>query len=250
MLCRALSIGFAAMAMSIKFGVVAALERELRPLLRRSKRIRSTADYAFFEFPSAVAVCGGIGKFAAGKAAQALVKTYHPATLISAGFAGAVQPELRVADLLLAAQVLDAESGMRFFAAAGEGVLATITEVADKNYKAMLAGNGVAAVDMEAAAVAQAAHEHSLQFLALKSISDDASFAMPPMHQFVGAAGKFRFPSFLAYLAVRPAMWPNVRQLAANSSRAAQVLSEALDTLLRDGIVGKTRIGAIVGADA
>lgn len=238
------------MATSIKFGVVAALERELRPLLQRSKRIRSTADFAFFEFPNAVVVCGGIGKSAAARAARALVETYHPATLVSAGFAGAVQPKLKVADLLLAGQVLDAESGTKFFAAAGEGVLATTTEIADKNHKALLAASGIAAVDMEAAAVAQVAHEHSLQFLALKSISDDASFAMPPIDRFVSAAGKFRLPSFLAYVAVRPAMWPKLRQLASNSSRAAHVLSDALDTLLREGIFGKTRIGAIVRVDA
>ena len=243
-------IGFAAMATSIKFGVVAAIERELRPLLRHSNRIRSTAGFAFFEFPSAVVVCGGIGKFAAGKAAQALVKTYHPGTLVSAGFAGAVQPELKVADLLLPAEILDADSGIKFATVAGEGILATITEVADRSHKAVLAASGVSAVDMEAAAVARVAHECSFRFLALKSISDEVNFTMPPMHRFLSPAGKFRTPSFLAYAAMRPAMWPNIRQLAANCTRAAVVLSDALDTLLREGIIGKTPIGAIVRVDA
>ena len=238
------------MATSTKFGVVAAVERELRPLLRRCQRMRSTADFAFFEFPNAVVVCGGIGKVAAAKATRALVETYRPATLVSAGFAGSVQPELKVADLLLPSEVLDAESGIKFSTAAGERVLATIGEVADKSHKAMFAASGISAVDMEASAVAQAAHENGLRFLALKAISDDVNFAMPPMHRFVSAAGKFRLPNFLGYAALRPAMWPTVRQLAANSARAALVLSDALDTLLREGIIGKTRIGAIVRVDA
>src|SRR5262245_49436607 len=117
------------MATSIKFGIVAALERELRPFLRRCRRVRSTADFAFFECSDAVAVCGGIGKAAAARAAEALVDAYRPATLISAGFAGAVLADLKVPDLLLAGEVLDTEIGRKFTTSAGEGVLATITKV-------------------------------------------------------------------------------------------------------------------------
>jgi adenosylhomocysteine nucleosidase len=243
-------IGFAAMAMSIRFGIVAALERELRPLLQRSARTRSTADFAFFEFSDAVVVCGGIGKAAAARATKALVEAYRPTTLVSTGFAGAVRAELKAADLLLAAEILDMESGRRFSTSMGEGVLATISKIADKSEKALLASVGVSAVDMEAAAVARTALEQGLGFLALKAISDDADFALPPLNLFLSAEGKLRLPSFLAYVALRPAMWPKVKKLAANSRRATVALSEALDTLIRKGIIGKTQIGAIVRVDA
>jgi adenosylhomocysteine nucleosidase len=234
------------MATSTKFGIVAAMERELRPLTRRCQRIRTTPDFAFFEFSEAVVVFGGIGKAAAAKASQALVEAYRPTTLVSAGFAGAVCPDLKVSDLLLAGEVLDVESGRRFPIPAGEGVLATTTGIADKRQKALLAVCGVSAVDMEAAAVARVAHERALHFLALKAISDDVLFDMPPLDPFLSPGGEFRVGSFLSWVALRPRMWPKVKQLVTNSARAAFVLSNALDTLLREGIIGKTQIEAIV----
>jgi adenosylhomocysteine nucleosidase len=243
-------IGSANMATSTKFGIIAALERELRPWLRRCQRIRSTPDYAFYEFSDAVAVCGGIGKAAAARATSALVDSCRPSILISAGFAGAVNSDLKVADLLTPVEIVDVETGDTFRLEAGRGVLATTGHIADKGYKAMLSARGVSAVDMEAAAVAQVARENGLRFLALKAISDDAEFAMPPMDRFLSEAGKFRTASFLTHVALRPAMWPRVKRLAANSARAALVLSDALDTLLREAIIGKTQIGAIVRVDA
>ncbi|MCI0350308.1 MAG: phosphorylase [Acidobacteriales bacterium] len=234
--------------MSTRFGIVAALERELRPMTRRCARIRTTPDFAFFEFPDAVVVCGGIGKAAAARASEALVRAYQPAVLVSAGFAGAVRVELKVGDLLAAGEVLDVESGRKFPASGGSGVLATITQIADREQKALLAACGISAVDMEAAAVALTAQKNGLHFLALKAISDDAEFEMPPMQRFL-SQGKFRAASFLAHVALRPAMWSKVRRLAASSARAAFVLSEALDTLLREGTIGKVRIGDTVRVD-
>src|SRR5919201_6233493 len=125
------------MVTSIKFGIVAALERELQPLLRRCERMRTAADFAFFEFRNAVVVCGGIGKSAATKAGRAIVETYRPEILVSAGFAGAVRADLKVADLLLAGEVMDTESGRRFSTTTGEGVLATIIKIADRREKAL-----------------------------------------------------------------------------------------------------------------
>ena len=46
-------------------------------------------------------------------------------------------------------------------------------------------------VDMEGAAVAQVAKEHGLEFAAVKAISDDADFPMPPLNRFIDENGKF-----------------------------------------------------------
>src|SRR5262245_52367434 len=142
-------LGSDRMVTSPKFGIVAAMERELRPLTRRSKRVRTTRDFAFYEFFEAVVVFGGIGKAAAARASQALVEAYQPTTLVSAGFAGAVRADLKVSDLLLAGEVLDVEGGHKFPTSAGEGLLATTTGIADKSSKSLLAACGVSAVDME-----------------------------------------------------------------------------------------------------
>jgi adenosylhomocysteine nucleosidase len=248
--CAAPWIGFASMAMPIKFGIVAALEREVRPLLRCSVRMRTTADTVFHEFPAAVIVCGGIGAERAREAAEALIAAYHPTILVSAGFAGAVEPKLKPGDVFMASTVLDVASGRSFRTQQGNGVLATARMIAGQQQKAELAKIGAAAVDMEASAVAQVAAQHGSAFLAIKGISDEFNFPMPAMERFVSAAGKFQTAQFITHVALRPHRWLTVKRLAANCARAANALSDALDTLLAAGSVTKTESGDTVRLDS
>ena len=238
--------GFAVMVMPIEFGMVAALERELRPLLRRSERIRTTPDFVFYELASAVIVCGGIGKAAAQRAASAIISAYRPQAVISVGFAGALHAQLKIGNVFIASEVLDVATGRRFRTETGEGLLATADKIAAQEQKRELARSTAWAVDMEAAGVAEIAQQHGTSFFAVKAISDESDFPMPAMNEFVNAAGKFRTAAFLTHVAVRPCMWRQVRQLARNSALAANALSEALDTLLAAGLVATTHRGDIV----
>lgn len=187
---------------------------------------------------------------AAAKAAEQMVEAYHPAVLVSAGFAGALKNELRVADLFLPSEVVDVESSRRFPTGKGEGILATSSTILSKAQKAQLATTGATAVDMEAAAVADIAQHRGVEFLAIKAISDEMDFDLPEMDGFVNAGGKFLAAQFITHVALRPRMWPVVRKLAANTARAADALSHALDTLLREGSIQKTDVGNIVRVDA
>jgi adenosylhomocysteine nucleosidase len=81
---------------------------------------------------------------------------------------------------------------------------------------------------MEAAAVARAAEAHGLRFAAVKVISDDASFAMPPMERFIANDGGFRSAAFALHAAVRPWLWVSVFRLARNSTEASRRLCEYL----------------------
>jgi hypothetical protein len=87
---------------------------------------------------------------------------------------------------------------------------------------------------MEAFAVAAVAQERGVEFMAIKSISDEMDFAMPPMRQFVDDEGQFHTGRFLGYVAVRPRLWAAVNRLAAGSIRAADALSAALEALEAD----------------
>jgi len=235
--------------MSTKFGIVAAMEREIGPWAKQSKRLRVAGDVIFYEAGNAVAVCGGIGGRAASRAAEQIVDAYQPAVLVSAGFAGALKNELRVADLFLPSEVVDLESSRRFPTGKGEGILATSSTILSKAQKAQLASTGATAVDMEAAAVAEVAQRRGLEFMAIKVISDELDFDLPEMDGFVNAGGKFRAAQFIAHVALRPRMWPVVRKLATNTARAADALSHALDTLLREGSIQKTDVRNIVRVD-
>jgi adenosylhomocysteine nucleosidase len=186
-------------------------------------------DFKCFESEGTVVVCGGIGADAARRAAQAVIEIYRPVVLISAGFAGALNPELEVGHTFTARQVINALDGSRSDSGSGEGVLISFSDIADVEQKARLGeAYGADAVDMEAAAVARSAEAHGVKFLACKVISDKSRTALLPITQFVGNDGKFHVLQFVSYIAVRPWLWGKVRKLASDSAVAASKLCIAL----------------------
>jgi adenosylhomocysteine nucleosidase len=212
--------------------VVAALEREVAPLVRGwriSEQEHSGRKFRFFHSGNAVLVCGGMGFDAARRATEAIIALNRPLLILSVGFAGALDASLRVGDLLQPRYVVDSRDGTRTDTGSGSGVLVSFPAVADATQKAKLAKSyGAQAVDMEAAAVAKGAEARGLRFAAVKAISDEFGFAMPPMARFIAADGSFRAGSFTLYAAGRPFLWPNVLRLAQNSAKAAQALSAIL----------------------
>lgn len=212
--------------------IVAALDREVAPLVRGwcvSEEEHSGKRFRFFESKDAVVVCGGMGFDAARRATEAIIALHHPSLVLSVGFAGALDKGLRAGDLLEPRYVVDSRDGTRTDTGSGSGVLVTFPSVADAEQKAKLAKSyGAQAVDMEAAAVAKGAEARGLRFAALKAISDEVGFAMPPMDRFIAADGSFRTGSFALYAAARPSTWPNMMRLAQNSTKAARALDSML----------------------
>jgi adenosylhomocysteine nucleosidase len=215
-----------------KVAVVAALEREVWPLVKDWKATHQRHDgraFKFFKHEDAVLVCGGIGAEAARRAAEAVISLYQPALLISAGFAGGLDPALRAGHTLTPRLVIDAGDGSRTDSGTGAGVLVSFAEVADPAQKARLArAYGADAVDMEAAAVSRCAQAHGIPFTACKVVSDSRDQKLPPVARFVASDGTFQSFRFLAHIAVRPWLWAGVGQLARNSSIAARSLCEQL----------------------
>jgi adenosylhomocysteine nucleosidase len=214
--------------------VVAALEREVAPLVRHwrvADQEHGGRKFRFFESGNAVVVCGGMGFEPARRATEAIVALYQPSVVLSVGFAGALEERLRVGDLLEPRYVVDARDGSRTDTGSGSGMLVSSPAVAGAEQKAKLAKSYDAqAVDMEAAAVAKGAEARGLRFAAVKAISDEVGFAMPPMDRFIAADGSFRTRSFAFYAASRPFIWPDVLRLAQNSAKAARALSARLQS--------------------
>jgi adenosylhomocysteine nucleosidase len=215
-----------------KRAIVAALEREVCGLVGGVQRIEREHDgrkFVFFELDESVVVCGGIGVEAARRASEAVIALYHPPSIQSVGFAGALQSNLRVGDVMQPAVVIDARDGSRIEIEGGEGVLLTFGAVASRQQKNKLAQAYAAqAVDMEAAAVAAAARAHGVPFAAIKVISDELDFEMAETARFIDAQGRFKTSHFALFLALRPWLWRRAFQLALNSGKAASVLSEHL----------------------
>lgn len=212
--------------------IIAALEREVAPLLKNAwaaKKEYAGRTFTFYEQREIVIVCGGIGIEPARRAAEAVIALYHPAVLHSVGFAGALVPELHVGDILVPSTVIDARDGSRIEVEAGNRVLLTFGSVAGAKQKASLAHAYTAhAIDMEAAAVAAAACARGLRFRATKVISDDFDFEMPEMDRFVDPQGQFKTASFVVFTALRPWLWRRMLALARNSKKAAKALAAYL----------------------
>lgn len=235
------SSGFERTDMS-RLAIVAALEREVHPLVK-NWRIRDTEHegrrFRFYEDSDAVVVCGGIGSQAARRAAEAVLALYSPGVLYSAGYAGALEPGLKVGDVVRPGKVINAGDGSRVGIPEGQGTLLSLAEVASVAQKSRLRESyGAQAIDMEAAAVARAAEARGVPFRVLKVISDEFKFELPATDRFVDTEGRFHEARFALHIALRPWLWLTVSRLARNSARATRVLSARLREILSQEVAG------------
>jgi adenosylhomocysteine nucleosidase len=219
-----------------KIAIVAAMEREVRPLIRRWK-LRTLEhggrQYRLFENGNAVLICSGIGAEAARRATEAVIQEARPVRVLSVGFAGALDATLKVADVFEPRTVTNVADGVRNETASGKGTLVSYAAVAGREQKQRLASAyQAAAVDMEAAAVAEGAQARGVEFAALKAISDAAEFSLPATERFVASDGQFRTLNFALHFAVRPWLWASTIALARNTARASRTLCAAIEAYL------------------
>jgi adenosylhomocysteine nucleosidase len=219
--------------------IIAALDRELNPLVsgwKRSAVVLHGKTFRVYEHENLVAVASGIGCRAAESAARAIVAQYRPQALISAGLAGGLIRSLKVGCIVTPNVIMDAFNRNEYRCTLGEGliaggVLVSAREIAGPQSKQKLVEDFHAlAVDMEAAGVAEVARDAEIGFCCVKAISDESSFPMLPLNQFVSAEGSFLTGKFALWAALRPWIWPRVIALGRNSNRATQALCDWLKT--------------------
>ena len=137
----------------------------------------------------------GCGEVAAARAAQLIIDGHHPLRLVTAGFAGGLDPGLTRGQLILPCQLLDGSNRQRPplpidqdlveplwdkhppSKAALLTVTRVITDVATK--KALRDSTGAGLVDMESYAVGAVAAAANVGVLACRVISDTAEEALP-----------------------------------------------------------------------
>jgi adenosylhomocysteine nucleosidase len=236
--------------------IIAALERELRPLIQHWPSTTVThegREFSSYQSSYATVIISGIGPEGARAAAEAIIAQHSPDLLISAGVAGAIVPELHVGETIFPTTVIDTQDGSRHETAIHDAplgktpfartILASYPEIASASHKQQLAKSyGAHAVDMEAAAIARAAQVHGLPFLAIKAISDELDFELPDMSRFI-RSGQFQTRRFLLHIAIRPWLWLRVFHLARNT----RIASENLCAWLRESVLTNT---IVPGVDA
>lgn len=221
-----------------RIAIVAALEREIGPLISGPSWTRQQQPYAgrtfcFFESANAVVVCAGIGPEPARRAAEAIIALYSPHAIYSAGFAGAATEAMKVGDVLIPRRVVNAKDGSSIDTAIGDGTLVTFAAIATPEQKSRLgAAFAAQAIDMEAAAVAQAAEARAIPFAAIKAISDASDLSLPPLENFITPTGQLRATRFVFFLALRPWLWPTAIRLGRNAAKASRALSTSLQQMI------------------
>jgi adenosylhomocysteine nucleosidase len=182
--------------------------------------------------------------------------TYRPRFVLSAGFSGALQPEQRVGDLILATEIVD-EGGHRWFPRSqaprgnarpdaprrvpplSTGRLLTVPElVSDPREKQRLGERYKAlAVDMETAVVARLCQEHDTPLLCLRVISDDLNTPLSPHLVELLRRGRVA-PPRLAWTVLRhPSLIRELWRLEGQTRFAAQQLLAGISAFLFGSLI-------------
>jgi adenosylhomocysteine nucleosidase len=140
--------------------------------------------------------------------------------IMMAGFAGALDPALRVGDI-----VEDDPGGTIY---TSKELVATVADKAELFHQ-----TGAKAVDMENAIVRQFADRLGIRFIGVRAISDTADEAVDPaIMQFIDETGRVRPAALTKVLIQKPAIVPVLNRLRRNSAIAGRALAFAVKTFL------------------
>jgi len=156
--------------------------------------------------------------------------------LISAGFAGALNDELDVGDLLLAQNFSTAELGKARSLLVNLPIhvanLLTVPSMIDSNEERnkIARATGGAAVDMETEFIARACAEHGVPLLSLRAISDTPRQRFPaPAHVLFNIERqRTTAVRLVLYLFKHPTRLRGLIRFASQIARARETLTEAL----------------------
>ena len=231
-------------------GIVCALRMELAPFLDRCERVRKYAggDFVFrggrYDEIRIVVVECGPGYDKARRATQALIDAHSPLWVLSAGFSGALLPEMQIGHIAMADSIVDVhgheltvelnvssdpQKGLHV------GRFVTSDELVRtvKQKQALAERHQAIAVDMESLAVAQVCRDMKTRFLAVRTISDDLSADLPPeVLSVLGSSGTVRLGAAMGSIWKRPGSVKELWKLRETAHRSAERLATFLDGVI------------------
>lgn len=221
----------------LRVAIIAAMFREVHPLVRGMQPLKFLPDrrVQIYQNESAMVVYAGMGRELATVAAQAALSVGNLSALVSAGWAGGLNAEVRAGKVVEPSTVIDAESEKRYQSGGTGGTLVTVQLVAGLEEKRRLGelydGDYV---DMEASAVAECAQDAGLPFYCFKAISDAHDARLPDMNQF-NRNGTFSAWRFIAHIGVRPGLWGVVADMSRASLDSRDALCRRLEEWIKQG---------------
>jgi adenosylhomocysteine nucleosidase len=179
-------------------------------------------------------VANGVGWKRAAAAVDAAHSVFPADAVVSTGFCGALDPQLAIADAVVATCVVGPEKrypALPFSAGAraAQGlVISTDHVVGTADEKRALHAQGGTVVEMEAAGVARRAQELGLPFFCARAVTDLATENMAnDFNAVLRPDGHFATIDIFRHLLKRPiARLPELIRLRQNCVRAANTLGE------------------------
>lgn len=232
-----------------RVGIVVALAQELKTLTAAPAQLGTVIPLS----DNVLVTLSGMGGNNAGAAAQHLLDCGADA-LLSWGSAAALSDVLRPGELVLPRAIIDHEGRAltvradwhervsrqlipRFPVTGGSltqspSVLTTASEKHSLHRR-----TDALAADMETPALAEAAHQARVPFLAIRAISDAAAMRIPNyLLEATDAVGRTTV-SAVAAIVSHPGDWPAVARLAWGFNKALSTLKRAFMHLGTDGLL-------------
>jgi adenosylhomocysteine nucleosidase len=228
-------------------GIVHATAMEVDPFLGRCDRLRKYSGGKFvfrgglFGDIRVALAQSGMGPGLAKKATQALIDGHSPAWIVSAGFSGALQPGIKIGDIVVASSILDTEGSelaidLKMPADPAKGLhvgrLLTVDRIVRTVEEKKVLGErcSALAVDMESLSVAQICRQSKIRFLAVRVISDDLSADLPSeITSVVGSSGTVRLGAAVGAIFKRPGAVKDLWRLREQGMDAAERLAKFLE---------------------
>lgn len=238
-------------------GIVAALKRELDPLLDKCDRVKryTGGEFTFRggflrDLRIATVECG-VGAARAQRATHALIDAHAPRWLLSIGYSGGLTDQLQIGDIVVANRIVPADAA----APADDAGLKIDLKMPSDESKGLYVGRiataghivrtvaekreiaertGAIAVDLESLAVAEVCRERKVRFMAVRGISDDCSADLPAeVLTVLGGTGSIRAGAIVGALWNRPSSYKDLWRLRENATVAAERLSLFLVSMLK-----------------
>ena len=178
----------------------------------------------------------GVGENICGERIAKFLENPQFDFLVSAGFAGSLNHQLHVNDLLVAknfstVDVKHAQSSISGVPIHAVNMLTVPVSIDSKEERERIAGeSGACAVDMETQSIARACATHGILLLALRVITDTPTqtFPAPPSVLFDIEQQRTHITALAKFFLARPSRLPRLIKFARRIARARRILANAL----------------------
>ena len=201
--------------------LISATENEVNGLLnslrdKQTSKLNSIKIFSgkFLDIDIVIAI-PGVGIRKARNCTNILIKKYKPKTIISAGFAGALNPKLRLGDVIIPDWVLSLKNAEKIYLDNKlpyiafkyiKGGLVTESSFINEKYKKLdlFVRSGADIVDMETWAIADAARKLDTRVISVRAVSDLTNQHLPRMEQIFNKESRFDINKAFGYFKSNP----------------------------------------------